>query len=95
MPPAYDFKLALTRVIEPTSGPGIELATLAAAARFVGQMKPWRQVRPHWDFRSRVASAVAVTFNPHAKRDPVRWRILPPPVRNRGPASPIRDAMRS
>jgi hypothetical protein len=27
MPPAYDFKLALTRVIEPTGGPGVELAT--------------------------------------------------------------------
>jgi hypothetical protein len=28
MAPAYDFKLALTRVIEPTGGPGAELATL-------------------------------------------------------------------
>jgi hypothetical protein len=27
MQPAYDFKLALTRVIEPTGGPGVELAT--------------------------------------------------------------------
>jgi hypothetical protein len=26
--PAYDFKLALTRVIESTGGPGAELATL-------------------------------------------------------------------
>jgi hypothetical protein len=26
MPPAYDFKLALTRVIKPTGGPGAELA---------------------------------------------------------------------
>jgi hypothetical protein len=24
--------------------------TLAAAARFVGQMKPFRQARRHWDF---------------------------------------------
>jgi hypothetical protein len=47
---AYDFKLALTRVIEPTGGPGAELATLEDAARFVGLMKPWRQARPHWDF---------------------------------------------
>jgi hypothetical protein len=31
MPPAYDFKLALTRVIEPTAAPGVELATLADA----------------------------------------------------------------
>jgi hypothetical protein len=50
MAPAYDFKLALTRVIEPTEGPGAELATLEEAARFVGLMKPWRQARPHWDF---------------------------------------------
>jgi len=28
MAPAYDFKLALTRLIEPTGGPGIELGTL-------------------------------------------------------------------
>jgi hypothetical protein len=47
---AYDFKLALTRVIEPTGGPGAELATLEDAARFIGQMKPWRQARPYWDF---------------------------------------------
>jgi hypothetical protein len=40
MPPAYDFKLALTRVIEPTEGPGAELATLEDAARFVGR-RPW------------------------------------------------------
>ena len=50
MAPAYDFKLALTRVIEPTGGPGAELATLEDAARFVGLMRPWRQRRPHWDF---------------------------------------------
>ena len=50
MAPAPDFKLALTRVIEPTGGPGAELSTLEDAARFVGLMKPWRQARPHWDF---------------------------------------------
>jgi hypothetical protein len=44
--PAYDFTLALTRVIEPTGGPRAELATLEDAARFVG-LKPWRQARPH------------------------------------------------
>jgi hypothetical protein len=38
--PAYDFKPALTRVIEPTGGPGAELATLEDAARFVGLMSP-------------------------------------------------------
>jgi hypothetical protein len=42
MPPAYDFKLALTRVIELTRGPRAELARLQDAARFIGQMKPWR-----------------------------------------------------
>ena len=47
--PAYDFKLALTRVIEPTGGPGAELAT-SEDARFVGLMRPWRQARPHWDY---------------------------------------------
>jgi hypothetical protein len=47
---AYDFKLALTRVIEPTGGPGAELPTLEDVARFIGQMKPWRQARPYWDF---------------------------------------------
>jgi hypothetical protein len=50
MAPHYDFKRALTRIIEPTGGPGIELATLADAARFIGQMKPFRPARPHWDF---------------------------------------------
>jgi hypothetical protein len=43
MAPAHDFKLALTRVIEPTGGPGAELATLEDAARFIGLMSPWRQ----------------------------------------------------
>ena len=42
MLPTYDFKLALTRVIELTRGPRAELARLQDAARFIGQMKPWR-----------------------------------------------------
>ena len=50
MAPAYDFKLALTRVIEPTGGPGAEFSTLEDAARFVGLIRPWRQARQHWDF---------------------------------------------
>jgi hypothetical protein len=50
MAPAYDFKLALTRVIEPTGEPRAKLATLEDAARFVGLMRSWRQARPHWDF---------------------------------------------
>src|SRR6516164_5553523 len=61
MPPAYDFKLALTRVIEPTGGPGAELATLEDAARFVGLMRPWRQARPHWDFAAELLLKAAQT----------------------------------
>jgi hypothetical protein len=40
MPPAYDFKLDLTRPIEPTHGPAVELLTIAGAAHFFRQMKP-------------------------------------------------------
>jgi hypothetical protein len=61
MAPQYDFKLALTRTIEPTGGPAIELATLADAARFVGQMKSWRQARPHWDFAAELLLKAAET----------------------------------
>jgi hypothetical protein len=61
MAPQYDFKLALTRTIEPTGGPGIELATLADAARFVGQIKPWRQARPDWDFAAELLLKAAET----------------------------------
>jgi len=61
MAPAYDFKLALTRVIEPTGGPGAELATLEDAARFVGLMRPWRQARPHWDFAAEFVLKAAQT----------------------------------
>ena len=59
--PAYDFKLALTRVIEPTGGPGTELATLEDAARFVDLMRPWRQARPHWDFAAELLLKAAQT----------------------------------
>ena len=54
---AYDFKLALTRVIEPTGGPGAELATLEDAAK----MKPWQQARPYWDFAVELLLRVAKT----------------------------------
>ena len=50
MAPAYDFKLALTRVIKPTGGPGAELATLEDAAKLVGAMTAWRKARPHWKY---------------------------------------------
>jgi hypothetical protein len=49
-PQKHDFSRKLTRVIEPKGGPGVELATLEDAARFMGHMRPWRQVRPHWEY---------------------------------------------
>ena len=61
MAPQYDFKLALTRTIEPTGGRAIELATLADAARFVGRMRPFRQARPHWDFAAELLLKAAET----------------------------------
>jgi hypothetical protein len=45
-----DFSHRLARAIEPTGGPGVELATLEDAARFVGLLRPWRQAWPHWDY---------------------------------------------
>jgi len=42
-PQKHDFSLKLTRVIEPKGGPGVELATLEDAARFMGKMRPFRQ----------------------------------------------------
>jgi hypothetical protein len=64
MAPQYDFKLALTRSIEPTGGPGIELGTLADAARFVGLLRPFRQARPHWDFAAELLLKAAETGEP-------------------------------
>ena len=37
------------------------MATLEDAARFVGLMKPWRQVRPHWDFAAELLLNAAET----------------------------------
>jgi len=37
------------------------LATLQDAARFIGQMKPWRQARPHWDFAAELLLKAAQT----------------------------------
>jgi hypothetical protein len=56
-----DFKRALTRVIEPTGGPGVELVTLEDAARFVGMLKPRRQAWPHWDFAAELLLKAAQT----------------------------------
>jgi len=61
MLPAYDFKLARTRAIEPTRGPRVELATLQDAARFIGQLRPWRQAWPHWDFAAELLLKAAET----------------------------------
>jgi hypothetical protein len=41
MAKVHDFKLAFTRIIEPTGGPGVEPATLEDAAHFVGLLRPW------------------------------------------------------
>jgi hypothetical protein len=61
MSEALDFKLALMRVIEPTGGPGAELATLEDAARFIGLMRPWRQASPHWDYAAELVLIAATT----------------------------------
>ena len=53
--------ITLTRVIEPKGGPGIELATLEDAARFMGHMRPWRQARPHWDYAAALVLKAAMT----------------------------------
>jgi hypothetical protein len=58
---ALNFKLALTRVIVPTARPGVELATLADAARFVAMLRPFRQARPHWDFAAELLLKAAET----------------------------------
>jgi hypothetical protein len=58
---APNFKLALTRTIEPTGGPGGELATLEDAARFVGLLGSSRQGRPHWDFAAELLLKAAET----------------------------------
>jgi hypothetical protein len=57
----HNFQRALTRAIEPTGGPGIELATLADAARFVALLRPFRQARPHWDFAAELLLKAAET----------------------------------
>jgi hypothetical protein len=61
MAPQYDFKLALTRTIEPTGGPDVELATLEDAVGFVALLRPFRQARPHWDFAAELLLKAAET----------------------------------
>jgi hypothetical protein len=71
-----DFKRALTRVIEPTGGPGVELVTLEDAARFVGMLKPRRQAWPHWDFAAELLLKAAQTQKPRTlKRRLRRWNV--------------------
>ena len=53
--------IRLTRAIEPREGPGVELATLEDAARFMGHMRPWRQTRPHWDYVAELVLVAATT----------------------------------
>ena len=50
MTTVHDFKVALPRVIKPRGGPGVELATLGDAAKFVGAMSARRKARPHWKY---------------------------------------------
>jgi hypothetical protein len=40
---------------------GVELATLEDAARFMGHMRPWRQVRPHWEYAAELVLIAAST----------------------------------
>ena len=60
-PQKHDFSLELTRVIEPKGGPGVELATLEDAARFMGKMRPFRQRWPHWDYAVELMLVAATT----------------------------------
>ena len=60
-PQEHDFNRKLTRVIEPKEGPGVELATLEDAARIMGHMRPWRQVRPHWEYAPELVLVAATT----------------------------------
>jgi len=59
-----DFTRKLARTIEPTGCPGIELATLEDAARFIGHLRPWRQRRPVWDYAAELLLIAATTGNP-------------------------------
>ena len=55
------FRRKLTHVIEPTGGPGVELATLEDCAKFMGHMHHWRQARPHWDHAAELVLRAAKT----------------------------------
>jgi hypothetical protein len=55
------FGRRLARRIEPTGGPGAELVTIEDAARFMGRMRPWRQVRPTWDYAAELILRAATS----------------------------------
>jgi hypothetical protein len=63
--------VSLTRVIEP-KGPGVELATLEDAARFMRKMRPFRQRWPHWDYAAELV-LVAATTGEGADIEQRRW----------------------
>ena len=48
-------------MIEPKGVPGVGLATLEDAARFMGHMRRWRQARPHWDYAAALVLKAATT----------------------------------
>jgi hypothetical protein len=60
-PQKHDFSVKLTRVIEGTGGPGVELATPEDAARFMGKMRPFRQRWPHWDYAAELVLIAPTT----------------------------------
>jgi hypothetical protein len=61
VPKPHDFSLKLTRVIEPKGQPGVELATLEDAARFMGKMRPFRLAWPHLDYAAELMLIAAAT----------------------------------
>ena len=59
MAKAHDFKLALARVIEPTGGPGVELAAGRGTLRRSDES--WRRAWPHWDYAAELLLKAAET----------------------------------
>jgi hypothetical protein len=41
--------------------PRVSARTLEDTARFMGHMRPWRQVRPHWEYAAELALIAATT----------------------------------
>ena len=48
-------------MVEPKGGPGVELATLEDAARFMGKMREFRQRWPHRDYAAELVLVAANT----------------------------------